>query len=90
MDGGEKSLNGFEPVKPIEIKRDDGRERSRAGRERLNLLAIAERVHGMDALLVDLLAPGAQQSWLVIAMDEDRRRGRQDDDAGVLFRQPEH
>jgi len=79
-------MNGFKPVKPLEIKRDDCRDRSRARRESLNLLAIAKRHHGMSALFVDLLVPIPEKRRVVTGMDEDRRRGCQNNDAGVVFR----
>lgn len=86
MDCREKAMNGFEPVKPFEIKRDDCRDWNRAGRESLNLLAIAKRHHGMSALFVDLLVPIREKRSGITGMDEDRRCGCQNNDACVVFR----
>ena len=86
MDCREKSMNGFEPVKSFEIKRDDCGHRGRASRESLNFLAIAKRHHGVGALLVDLLVPILEKRRVVAGMDKNRRRGCQNNDAGVVFR----
>lgn len=86
MDCREKSMNGFEPVKPFEIKGDDCGHRGRASRESLNFLTIAKRHHGVGALLVDLLIPVPGKRRMDTGMDEDRRRGCQNNDAGVVFR----
>lgn len=90
VDGCKKAMNGFKPVKPFDIKRDNRRDRTRAGREHLNPLAIAKRNHGVGALFVVLLAPIRGKRRVVTGMDEDSRRGRQDDNAGVVLRHPEN
>lgn len=90
VDGCEKAMNSFKPVKPFDIKRDNRRDRTRAGREQLNPLAIAKRNHGVGALFVDLIAPIPGKRRVATRMDEDSRRGRQDDNAGVVLRHPEN
>lgn len=90
MDCGEQAMQGFESIEPFKVERNDCRDRRRAGREQLKLLAIGKPNYGMDALLVDLLFPTRKQRRIVICVDEKRWRGRQDNDAGVVLRQPEN
>ena len=35
-------MNGFKPIKAFKVERHDRRDRSRTGREQLDLLAVAE------------------------------------------------
>jgi hypothetical protein len=43
----------------------------------------------MGALFIDLPARPFEPIALIAGMNEDRRRGGQNDDAGVILRQPE-
>jgi hypothetical protein len=52
----------------------------------LNFLTVAKRHHGVGALFVDLLVLIPEERRVVAGMDENRRRGCQNNDAGVVFR----
>ena len=86
MESREETMNGLKPVETFEVERYDGRDRRRAGREQLNLLAIAKLKNGMDALLVHFLRPAMERRLAVIGLDECRGRRRQDNDTGVVLR----
>lgn len=86
MESREQAVNGLKPVETFEVERYDGRDRRRAGREQLNLLAIAKLKNGMDALLVNFLRPAMERRLAVIGLDECRGRRRQDNDTGVVLR----
>ena len=86
MESREQAVNGLKPVETFEVERYDGRDRRRAGREQLNLLAIAKLKNGMDALLVKFLRPAMEQRLAVIGLDEGRGRRRQDNDTRVVLR----
>ena len=86
MESSEQAVNGLKPVETFEVERYDGRDRRRAGREQLNLLAIAKLKNGMDALLVNFLRPAMERRLAVIGLDEGRGCRRQDNDTGVVLR----
>ena len=86
MESREQAVNGLKPVETFEVERYDGRDRRRAGREQLNLLAIAKLKNGMDALLIDCLRPNGERRLAVTALGEGRWRRRQDNDTGVVLR----
>ncbi len=86
MESREQSMNRLKPVETVEVERYDGRDWRRAGREQLNLLAIAKLKNGMDALLVDCLRPDGERRLAVTALGEGRWRRRQDYDARVVLR----
>lgn len=86
MEFREQAVNGLKPVETVEVERYDGRDWRRAGREQLNLLAIAKLKNGVDALLVECFRPDRERRLAVTALDEDRWRRRQDNDTGVVLR----
>lgn len=88
VNGGEQAINSVEPAEPLAVERHYGGNGLSADGENLHLRAIAERNHGMGALSIDLLARAFEPIGLIAGMNEDGRRGGQDDDVGVILRQP--
>ena len=60
MDRGEEAVQRFEPAESIEPERDDGCGGRGDGRQHLQLLAVAQIKHCMNALLIDL---GCSGGW---------------------------
>ena len=60
MDRGEEAVQRFEPAETIEPERDDGCGGRGDGRQHLQLLAVAQIKHCMNALLIDL---GCSGGW---------------------------
>ena len=89
MDGGKQAINGLKSGEAIAIERNDSRQWRAIGREQLYVIARGQMQDGVRALLVAL--NGAEVNEMRLRRwGKDFGRWCKDDDAGIVFRQPEH
>jgi hypothetical protein len=89
VDGGEQAINSVESAEALQVELHQGRNGACADGQNLQFVAVSERNHSMGALFIDCLVCPFKPIGLVAGLNENRRRGGQDDDAGVILRQPE-
>lgn len=91
VQGGEKSVDGFDPVKAFDTEGDDGDRRpiDRAVDD-LEPLSVPEGEAECCVIIANWRIVSPWLDRLTSGADAECRRGlRQDDDAGVLLREPE-
>ena len=90
MDRGEEAVQRFEPAESIEPERDDGGGGRGDRRQHLQPFAIAEIEQRVNAFQVGRCYGRGRKLSAVSVPDEAGWRRREDDDAGVVLRQPEY
>ena len=93
MKGGEKAVDGLQPIEAIDAEGNDGGERFSArnsiGQRDLSALTLAKIVKSAQKLAVGLFEPADDARHEFAGRIEYLRRGRQDNDARVFGRRPE-
>ena len=93
MKGGEKAVDGLQPIEAIDAEGNDGGERFSArnpiGQRDLSALTLAKIVKSAQKLAVGLFEPADDARHEFAGRIEYLRRGRQDNDARILGRRPE-
>lgn len=91
VQGGEKSVDGFDPVKALNTERDDGSRPSIDGAvDDLETLSVPEGEAECCVVIADWRIVSPRLDRLRNGAGVECRRGlRQNDDAGVLLREPE-
>lgn len=90
VDRAKQAVQRFEPAEPVAVERNDGGGGCGDRRQHLQPFAIAEIEQRVNAFHVDLRDGRARKLCAVSVPDEAGWRRREDDDAGVVLRQPEY